>query len=95
VTGFPLKIIRHLTDGIDEGKAKDKEEGYSAQYDDRHVLLEMAVDLDLEGYEDEDGLALPYIVTIEKQSNLILSIRRNWTEGDEKPGFMMSICHYT
>ena len=53
------------------------------QNDDRHTILEMHVDLDLPGFENEDGLALPYIVTIDKSSRTILAIRRNWAEGDE------------
>lgn len=52
--------------------------------DERHKILEMHVDLDLPGFEDEDGLLLPYIVTVEKGSRTILSIRRNWKEDDEK-----------
>jgi hypothetical protein len=53
-----------------------------------YTLLEMHVDLDLPGYEDaneageETGIRLPYIVTIEENSNQILSIRRNWNETD-------------
>ena len=56
--------------------------------DDIYTLLEMHVDLDLPGYEDaneageETGIRLPYIVTIEENSNEILSIRRNWNETD-------------
>ena len=53
------------------------------------TLLEMHVDLDLEGFEDKDksgeptGIKLPYIVTMEEQSGKVLSIRRNYDEGDE------------
>lgn len=50
--------------------------------DDRHKILEMHVDLDLPGFEDADGLLLPYIVTMDKSSQIILSIRRNWPEGE-------------
>ena len=59
-----------------------------ANADDRHQLLEMHVELDIEGYEDkgEDGeptgIALPYVVTIDRQSGLILSIYRNWRQDD-------------
>lgn len=52
------------------------------EFDHRHTLLEMHVDLDLVGFEDKDGIALPYVVTIDKTSRTILSIRRNWYEGD-------------
>ena len=70
---------------IDEiQKAKDRETGFSATYDDRPLLLEMHVELDLPGFEDtnadgeETGIALPYVVTLLKDSTTILSIRRNW-----------------
>ncbi|MFO0452403.1 MAG: hypothetical protein ACK52I_27725 [Pseudomonadota bacterium] len=59
-----------------------------ANADDRHQLLEMHVELDIEGYEDKDkngeptGIALPYVVTIDRQSGLILSIYRNWRQDD-------------
>lgn len=56
-------------------------------YDNRHTLLEMQVDIDLSGFEDMEGgrptgIALPYVVTIDKSSRTILAIRRNWHEGD-------------
>lgn len=60
----------------------------SAEHDDRHTLLEMHVDLDLEGFEDRGpdgeptGIALPYVVTIDKSSMIVLAIRRNWLETD-------------
>ena len=60
----------------------------SAEHDDRHTLLEIHVDLDLEGFEDRGadgeptGVALPYVVTIEKSSMVVLAIRRNWLESD-------------
>jgi len=52
------------------------------EHDSRHTLLEMHVDLDLKGFEDKDGIALPYVVTIDKSSREVLSIRRNWMEDD-------------
>lgn len=54
----------------------------AVENDDRHKILEMHVDLDLPGFESEDGLLLPYIVTMDKSSRTILSIRRNWREDD-------------
>ena len=48
----------------------------------RHQLLEMHVDYDLPGYEDPNGIALPYVITIDKGSSEILSIYRNWSEED-------------
>ena len=59
------------------------------EFDNRHVLLEMHVDIDLIGFEDADrgeptGIALPYVVTIDKSSRTILAVRRNWYEDDPK-----------
>jgi len=75
-------------DRTDIQKAKDKETGFNDLNDDRYTLFETHVDLDLEGYEDEDedgvttGIMLPYVVTLIKGTNDVLSIRRNWNEGD-------------
>jgi len=62
--------------------------------DDRHLILEMHVDYDLPGYESEDGIALPYVITIEKQSGKVLAIRRNWREDDELRQKRMHFVHY-
>jgi hypothetical protein len=55
---------------------------FSGSDDDRHQLLEIHVDYDLPGFEDPDGIALPYVITIDKGSSEILSIYRNWDELD-------------
>jgi hypothetical protein len=68
--------------------------GFRATTDDRYKLLEMQVDLNLEGYEDESGVALPYIVTIEKGSGTILAIRRNWEPDDETKQKRTHFVHY-
>lgn len=74
------------TDNIQ--KAKDKETGFNDLNDDRYVLYEIHADLNLEGYEDVDddgeetGIALPYVITIIKGTDTVLSIRRNWREDD-------------
>ena len=81
-------------------KQKAKEQGFSAIQDSRYRVLEMQVDLDLKGYEDEDkdgeptGIALPYIVTIEKGTGTILSIRRNWYEDDPLHTKREHLVHY-
>jgi hypothetical protein len=81
-------------------KAKDKETGFSDLNDERYILLECHVDLDLEGYEDEDeegektGIMLPYVVTIIKGTNDILSIRRNWKEDDDLKLKRQHFVHY-
>ncbi len=70
------------------------------EHDSRHTLLEMQVDLDLEGFEDKDnlgeetGIALPYIVTIEFNSRHVLAIYRNWKEGDPKRLRREHFVHY-
>ena len=63
--------------------------------DDRHTILEMHVDLNLPGeFEDPDGIARPYVVTVDKSSSTILAIRRNWYEEDEKKRKRMHFVHY-
>jgi len=68
--------------------------------DNRHVLLEMQVDLDLEGFEDKDdqgnetGIALPYVVTLDFPSGIILSIRRNYYEDDPQKVRRTHFVHY-
>jgi len=84
----------------DVEKQKAKEQGFSATSDSRFRILEMHVELDLPGYEDKDkkgkptGIALPYVVTIEKGTGVILSIRRNWREDDELQTKRMHFVHY-
>jgi hypothetical protein len=68
----------------DVEKKKADEQGYSVTDDDRYQIYEIQVDYDLPGYEDEDGIALPYIITIDVGTNKILSIYRNWDEKDKK-----------
>lgn len=66
----------------------------SGDNQDRHQLLEMHVDVDLPGFEDPDGVALPYVVTIDKSSSTILSIYRNWDEDDEHKTKKQHFVHY-
>jgi len=71
----------------------------SVEYDDRYTLLEMHVDLDLEGYEDEKdgeptGIACPYVVTIDSQSREVLSVRKNWNKSDDRKMRRMHFSHY-
>ena len=81
-------------------KAKDKETGFNDMNDDRYTLLECHVDLDLEGYEDENedgevtGIMLPYVVTLIKGTNDVLSIRRNWKEDDDLKLKRQHFVHY-
>ena len=65
-------------------KKKAEDQGFSLTDDDRYQILEIHVDYDLPGYEDEDGIALPYIVTIDRGTNKVLAVRRNWNPDDER-----------
>jgi len=85
---------------LDEVEKKIAEQmGFDATNDDRYKILEMNVNLDLEGYEDKDGnrktgIALPYIVTIDKGTTEILAIRRNWNQDDDNKKRREHFVHY-
>ena len=88
VNGFYSDVP--VTSGeVDPNEVREKInelEGNSPPYStdsEEHLVLEMHVDLDLPGFEDPSGIKLPYIVTIDKYSQTILSIRRNWDEADK------------
>jgi len=78
---------------------KDKETGFNASYDDRFEVYEIHADLDLPGHEDEEdgektGIALPYVVTMVRGTNEVLSIRRNWNEDDPLKLKRQHFVHY-
>ena len=81
-------------------KQKAEEQGMSAIQDDRFRILEMHVELDLPGHEhtnkygEETGIALPYVITVEKGTAKILAIRRNWYEGDKLHLKRQHFVHY-
>ena len=75
--GEPLQFY------TDVEKKKAEDQGYNLNDDDRYQIYEIHVDYDLPGYEDEDGIALPYVITLERGTTEILSIRRNWNEDDK------------
>jgi hypothetical protein len=85
---------------LDEVEKKIAEKmGFRATTDDRYKILEMQVDLDLPGYEDEEdgevtGIALPYIITIDKANSTVLAIRRNWRPEDEHHKKRSHFVHY-
>ena len=68
----------------DVEKKKAEEQGYSVTDDERYQFLEIQVDYDMPGYESEDGIAVPYVVTIDKGTSKVLSVYRNWNETDPK-----------
>ena len=92
--------LGEASSALDEVEKKIAEKmGFRATTDDRYKLLEMHVDLDLAGYEDEEdgeptGIALPYVVTIDKDSETILSIRRNWRPEDDTHQKRQHFVHY-
>lgn len=97
-------------------RAKDKETGFSDINDERYVLLEMHVDIDLNAYtagvEEYDGvgavesgvdvdadvegtgIACPYVITIIKGTSVVLAVRRNWKEEDERRIKRQHFVHY-
>ena len=101
VAGFYRDIeLPEPSDSFDEVEKKIAEKmGFRATTDDRYKILEMQVDLDLPGYEDEEdgeptGIALPYIVTIDKSNGIVLAIRRNWRPEDEHKKKRSHFVHY-
>ena len=102
VDGFYLDIdLGEPENNLDEVEKKIAEKmGFKATSDDRYKILEMNVNLDLEGFEHKDkdgnptGIALPYIVTVEKGSQKCLAIRRNWRPEDKKHQKRQHYVHY-
>ena len=96
VSGFYRDIdLGQPSTDLDEVEKKIAEKmGFSATQDDRYKLLEMHVELDLPGFEDEDGIALPYVITIEKGTQNVLAIRRNWRPEDKTKQKRNHFVHY-
>ena len=87
VAGVYRDVELSTTDsGEDESSIQgttDELQGLHPNYsDDVYTLLEVHVDLDLEGFEDPNGIMLPYIVTIDENSSQVLSVVRNYREQD-------------
>jgi hypothetical protein len=75
----------------------DELDGESAvmENDDRYTILEMHVTINMpEGFDDSDEIARPYVITIDKSSREILSIRKNWYEDDVKKKKRLHFVHY-
>jgi len=80
---------------IDEAEKKIAEKlGFNPTEDDRYKILEMHVNLDLENGDSDDGIALPYVITIEKGTGTILAIRRNWNPDDKLKAKRQHFVHY-
>ena len=97
-----VELATGTDDETNEVRKKVNElEGISKNYsDDVHTILEMHVDLDLEGFEDTGldgeptGIKLPYIVTVDKDSSEVLAVRRNYDEGDQSKKKRLYFVHY-
>ena len=93
--GEPVRIFTDIE------KKKAEEQGYSLTDDDRYQVLEIHVDWNLKGYEDTDedgeetGIGLPYVITIERGTSTVLSIRRNWDESDSRKLKRQHFVQYT
>jgi hypothetical protein len=102
VAGFYRDIdLGDPVTAFDEVEKKIAEKmGFQANSDDRYKILEIQVNLDIEGFEDKDeddkvtGIALPYIVTVEKGTQKVLAIRRNWRPEDETKQKRNHFVHY-
>ena len=87
--GEPVRVF------TDVEKKKAEEQGYSLTDDDRFQFLEIHADYDLPGFEDEDGIALPYVITIERGTQEVLAVRRNWEEDDDNKLKRQHFVQYT
>lgn len=102
VAGFYLDVdLGEPTNYLDDiEKSIAEKMGFNATSDDRYKILEMHVELDLEGFEDigdegqPTGIAKPYVVTLEKNTRTILAIRRNWHEDDTTHAKRQHFVHY-
>jgi hypothetical protein len=102
VAGFYRDVdLGDPVSSFDEVEKKIAEKmGFQASSDDRFKILEIQVNLDIPGHEDKDedgeptGIALPYIVTIEKGTQTVLAIRRNWRPEDETKQKRNHFVHY-
>ena len=97
VTGFYRDVSLQVNE--EENKINEKERKLSGiektgYKDDQYTLLEMHVDLDVPGFEDPDGIKLPYIVTLDEGSGNVLSIYRNYSEEDSLFKKQQYFVHY-
>lgn len=94
VAGFyrDVDLGEPLSNQSDIEKAKAQKEGYNPVDDKRYQIYEIHVEFDLPGYEEE--LPLPYVVTIDKGTNKVLAIRRNYLENDPKHTARQHFVHY-
>ena len=97
VTGFyrdvDIQVVNNQNDVEEKERSLSgvRKVGYS---DDEYTLLEVHANLDIPGFEREDGIKVPYIVTIDEGSGKILSIYRNYSEEDDKLRKTQYFVHY-
>lgn len=77
---------------IEERKAE--EGGFTLSEDNRYALCEIHIDYVIEGIDDEDDLAKPYVITIDRSTSEVLAIRRNWNPDDELRLKRQHFVHY-
>ena len=99
VAGFyrDVELPAPSPDFSDIQEKYDELDGESAviEDDDRHTILEMHVTINMpDDFDDPDGIARPYVVTIDKSSREILSIRKNWYEDDQRKKKRLHFVHY-
>jgi hypothetical protein len=100
VSGFyrDVELVTGQIDPADDIRDKvDELDGAEKNYasdDDEHEILEMHINADIPGFENESGIKLPYIITVDSFSKTILSIRRNWNQNDQEPIKISYFVHY-
>ena len=96
VSGFYRDIeVQDPPREIDElQEKKDEDAGITWTEDDRYLIYEVHIDYDMPGFEDKDGIALPYVVTMASTGE-ILAIRRNYLEEDPAREKRLHFTHYT
>jgi len=98
IAGFYREVDLPEPEYNDNDRSDIRVQGNEASivHDDRYQILEMHVDLDLEDdpLRDENGIAIPYVVTIEKQTQTVLAVRRNWNPDDKLKAKRLHFVHY-
>lgn len=74
--GEPVRVFTDIE------KKKAEEQGYNLNEDDRYQLCESHIEYNVPGIDDEDGVPKPYVITIDKSTQKVLSIYRNWKRSD-------------
>ena len=89
-----IELGEPVTFFTDIEKKKAEEGGYTLTNDNRYAVYEIHADLILPGIDDEDGLAKPYVITIDKGTTQVLAIRRNWDPDDRLQLKRQHFVHY-